>query len=87
MTKVVNCKKEKCQVYIGRPGKWGNPFIIGIHGSREDVIDMYRKWIVNQKHLISSLYELKDKKLGCWCKPASCHGDVLVEMVNNLKDE
>jgi len=26
------------QVYIGRPSKWGNPFVIGRDGSRADVI-------------------------------------------------
>ena len=25
------------------------------------------------------LPELKDKTLGCWCKPEKCHGDVLAE--------
>lgn len=25
--------------------------------------------------------KLKDKVLGCWCKPLSCHGDVLVELI------
>jgi hypothetical protein len=23
--------------------------------------------------------------LGCWCHPASCHGDVLAELTNNLE--
>jgi hypothetical protein len=26
--------------------------------------------------------ELKDKTLGCWCKPNKCHGDVLVELAD-----
>jgi len=33
------------QVYIGRPSKWGNPFVIGRDGSRADVIAKYRTWI------------------------------------------
>ena len=28
--------------------------------------------------------ELKGKTLGCFCKPKSCHGDVLVELANEL---
>lgn len=30
------------------------------------------------------LLELKGKRLGCWCKPAPCHGDVLVELIEEL---
>jgi hypothetical protein len=32
MTKVVHCKKEKYDIYIGRPSKWGNPFVISKDG-------------------------------------------------------
>ena len=32
--------------------------------------------------LDDSLPELKDKTLGCWCKPEKCHGDVLVELID-----
>jgi hypothetical protein len=34
------------RVYVGRPGKWGNPFVIGRDGSRDEVIAKYRAWIV-----------------------------------------
>ena len=30
---------------------------------------------------MNDLHELKDKVLGCWCKPLSCHGDILVELI------
>jgi hypothetical protein len=26
---------------------------------------------------MQDLHELKDKRLGCFCKPKACHGDVL----------
>ena len=32
-------------VYIGRPAVLGNPFMIGVHGEREDVIGFYRQWL------------------------------------------
>lgn len=84
MTKVVHCKKSEYDVYIGRPSKWGNPFIIGRDGTRQDVVDKYREWITNGdgKCLLKQLSELKDKTLGCFCKPEACHGDVLVELIN-----
>lgn len=82
MTKVVNCNTEYYDVYIGRPSKWGNPFKIGRDGSRKEVIEKYRKYILSNDKLLKDLDELENKILGCWCKPKSCHGDVLVELVN-----
>lgn len=82
MTSVVHCKKEKYDVYIGRPSKWGNPFAIGKDGDREEVILKYHNWVLTQDHLLKALVELKDKKLGCWCKPNSCHGDILVQLLS-----
>ena len=29
---------------------------------------------------MASLGELGGKRLGCWCAPLSCHGDVLVKL-------
>lgn len=51
MCKVLNARKvgkrsSETQLYIGRPSKWGNPFVIGRDGSRADVIAKYRAWIV-----------------------------------------
>jgi len=82
--RVVHCQRAKYDVYIGRPSKWGNPFVIGVDGDREDVIRKYREWIVKQDHLLASLDELRGKTLGCWCAPEACHGDVLVEMLNTI---
>ena len=87
---VVHCKKAKYDVYIGRPSKWGNPFTHKegtkaefILPTRTEAIEAYRKWITEGggKYLLNDLHELKGKTLGCWCKPQSCHGDVLAELV------
>jgi len=80
-TTVVNRHKEQFDVYIGRGSKWGNPFVIGRDGNREQVIEIYRQWIKGQHKLLADLHELKGKRLGCYCKPKACHGDVLVELV------
>lgn len=79
--KVVNIRKARYDVYIGRPSKWGNPFEIGIDGNREEVIQKYEAWIRTQPKLMLSLHELKGKILGCHCKPKACHGDVLIKLV------
>jgi len=81
MTTVVHCKKERYDIYIGRPSQWGNPFSIGRDGDRAEVIRKYREWILTKPELLADLPTLKDKVLGCWCKPLTCHGDVLVELV------
>ena len=86
MTRVVHCNKEPFDVYIGRPSKWANPFIIGKDGSRKEVIDKYRQFIKDHPQLLDDLQELKGKTLGCWCKPKICHGDVLVELIEPCID-
>lgn len=83
MTKVVHCKKEMYDVYIGRPSKWGNPYSIGKQGTREEVVTKYEMWIGKNSYLLASLSELKDKILGCWCSPKLCHGDVLAKLCNH----
>ena len=85
MIKVVHCKKEPYDIYIGRPSKWGNPFSIGKDGTRKEVLEKYRKYILNNKGLMNSLDELKNKILGCWCKPKTCHGDILKELTEKKK--
>ncbi len=82
--KVVNVRKEKCDIYIGRGSKWGNEFVIGRDGNREEVIGKYKERILKNDYLLSCLGELKDKVLGCYCKPLACHGDVLVELVEKM---
>jgi len=95
MTRVVHCKKESYDVYIGRPSKWGNPFT-HLEGStqakyfkpsRAEAIEAYRNYILKGDgiHLLNDLDELDGKVLGCWCKPKSCHGDILVEIIQNMK--
>jgi hypothetical protein len=81
---VVHCKHEAYDVYIGRPSKWGNPFVTPRDGTREQVIAQYREWVVRQTKLMDALPEIKGKILGCWCSPRPCHGDILVELANGL---
>jgi hypothetical protein len=82
MTKlVVHCKQSKYDVYIGRPGPYGNPFEIGKDGTREEVVEKYAEWVLTQPELLATIKtELKNKTLGCWCAPKLCHGDILVEL-------
>lgn len=78
---VVHCKRDKYDIYIGRPSKWGNPFVIGRDGTRDQVIEKYEEYLYTSG-LISQIGELKGKILGCWCSPNRCHGDILIKLAN-----
>ena len=79
LTRVVHCKREPFDIYIGRPTKWANPFVIGRDGTRKQVIAKFRDYASTQ-FTDAELRELHGKVLGCWCKPKDCHGDVLAFM-------
>ena len=90
-TKVINLRKDPYDIYIGRGSKWGNPFShkdgtrakIKVD-SRKDAIKMYEIYLLENKELMAALPELKGKVLGCFCKPSSCHGDILAKYANAL---
>jgi len=84
MNLVVHCKKKPYDIYIGRPSKWGNPFVIGKDGTRDEVIKKYHTWLLTQPDLLAELPTLKGKVLGCYCAPAACHGDILSELAKNF---
>ncbi len=69
-------------VYIGRPGPWGNPFVIGEHGDRAEVIEKYRVWLMSQPDMIECMRrELTGKDLVCWCAPLPCHGHIIMGLL------
>lgn len=85
--KVVNRSKEAYDVYIGRGSVFGNPFVIGVDGNREEVIEKFRVYfyekIANDTSFKRRVRDLKGKRLGCHCKPKPCHGDVIKEYIEN----
>ena len=82
-TRVVNIRHEECDIYIGRPSKWGNPFIIGRDGTREEVIEKYHVRLLRSDNMLAELPKLFGKRLGCYCKPLPCHGDVLLAVIDS----
>lgn len=80
--RVVNCKHEPYDVLIDRTTKWGNPFVVGRDGTREECIAKYEQWAPQQAHLMAALHELRGRTLGCHCKPKACHGDPLLRWAN-----
>ena len=99
ITRVINIRREESQKftndvksyeYIGRGSYWGNPYSMYEAGeAREETIRKYQydfefdKFPNKEK---SKVLELRGKRLGCFCKPAPCHGDVLAEYLNSMDD-
>tara|TARA_A100001037_G_C14603737_1_gene394128 strand:- start:129 stop:494 length:366 start_codon:yes stop_codon:yes gene_type:complete len=83
-------------LYIGRnmnfyikgtyKSKWFNPFSVKKYG-REQCLELYEKHLRNTPELYDCLEELKGKELGCWCKPNSCHGDIMIKLLHEKSEE
>lgn len=78
-------ENENELVFVGRPSKWGNPYSIGQHGSRNQVIAKYRKYLADRPDLQEAVRkELQGKDLLCFCHPLACHADILLELANSV---
>ena len=94
--------EDENNVYIGRggiifidgkrfpkkPSIWANPFKVE-NNRNESVLSSYEKYIRNKienEYGINELLKLKGKTLGCWCKPKSCHGDILIKLINEYSN-
>ncbi len=82
-------------LYIGRhnvyvkgaiASKWQNPFSVKKYG-RDKCLEMYEEYIKSKPEFYNSLEELEGKELGCWCKPESCHGDILIRLLEEKKNK
>ena len=89
-TRVVNKNNEWYDVYIGRGSVFGNPYEIGPDGTRAEVIEKYRIWFekkIKKPRFRKQVLKLRGKRLGCYCAPRACHGDVIVEWIDESKTE
>jgi hypothetical protein len=80
---------------VDRTSRWGNPFKIGVDGTREEIIQKYRAWfltgtesrkvgryMVDPQNLRERIRELRGFNLAC-CPPGlPCHADFLLEQAN-----
>jgi hypothetical protein len=70
-------------VYIGRPSIWGNPYVIGRDGTRDEVVSLYAKWLkkaLAKQEMLDEFLELASSPgLVCFCLPKRCHGNALIE--------
>jgi hypothetical protein len=68
---------------------WGNPFshlpgsLAEFKVAYDEVLPRYEAWLRAQPQLVErARMELRGKRLGCWCAPKPCHGDILARIAN-----
>ena len=77
---------DRRSVY-GNPFKIGNPDPNGYPLDREQVILLYRRYIEAKLRGDPDFLEpLRGKRLGCWCYPEACHGEVILEMLGETPE-
>jgi len=95
-TVVVTIYKEQYDIYIGRAGRgkdgyFGNPFRMGNGISREDTVEKFQNYFMERIEKDSEfrrrVLALKGKRLGCFCKPKACHGDVIADWLNKMEQK
>jgi len=89
-------------VCVDRSTKWGNPFVVGKHGTRAECVDLYAKLLrgyvcvstdiapcllmAYRAMVVADRGELKGKNLACWCGFGPCHADILLEVAAMAPD-
>ncbi len=89
-TTVVNLRSAAFDVYIGRAGRgfdgyFGNPFRVDVHGARAITLfrdEYFLPRLVADPVFRSRVLALRGKRLGCFCKPRPCHGDVIAAWID-----
>ena len=78
-------EREGLDVRIDRGTRYGNPFVMGEDGDRDEVCEAFVLHYLPHKPSIKSrlkLGELSAKVLICHCYPLRCHGDTLADSAN-----
>lgn len=71
-------------VYVGRGTKWGNPFRIGEHGTRDQVLAQFAAHVLGNQELQRQVQaQLAGRHLVCSCAPAACHADLWLAIAND----
>jgi Domain of unknown function (DUF4326) len=84
-----NTRHTRRGVLIDRTTPFGNPFVLGRDGDRDEVCLRYAAWILEpeQAALRQRMRdELAGRDLRCWCAPARCHGEYVRKVANSASD-
>jgi Domain of unknown function (DUF4326) len=81
-------------MYVGRPGKWGNPFHVGRDGDQAEVVARFERLLAGEcssdaerawlERALAHRDQLKGRNLACWCslpepgQPDICHAAALI---------
>ena len=85
-------------VKVDRTTQWGNPFIVGKHGTQAECVRLFELAIHGyvamgtgnfdeqcavRDHVVTNRDQLRGKNLACWCRIGTpCHADVLLKVAN-----
>lgn len=89
--KVVNLRREQFDLYIGRaPGRrgvFGNPYALAQGYSRLEAIRLFERDARDNALLLEAIRRIPPgTRLGCFCKPLECHGDVIVKLWKEMHE-
>lgn len=98
MTRVVNIQHDRCDIYIGRGGPFGNPYVIGENGDRAEVLRKYKihflERLKRDPAWKAKVEALKGKTLGCFCAYTDgfkgefrCHGQIIAAYLDGIAPE
>ena len=81
--------KVKTQSKIAQQGNFANKkdYSNGLSTSLEKYEEWLRDKCAKDKDVKKRLLSLRGKVLGCWCKPAGCHGDVMAKLIQEFANE
>jgi hypothetical protein len=76
-------------ICVDRSTKWGNPFVVGKHGTRAECVDLYKKLLAGyicisngpapslqmayRAMVIACRHELRGANVACWCGLCARH--------------
>lgn len=93
---IVTRKRNGFDIDITRYGSWklGNPFYSTSAQSRRASIERFRAHVLDNEEFYKDKFNklikmdsfVKGKlRLGCYCKPQACHGDVIRSLCDRIR--
>lgn len=93
-------KMPENTVKVDRTTPWGNPFVVGKHGTAAECVYLYTRLAEGllcmstdnvseqeraRANMVVARTDLRGRNLACWCAlDKPCHADVLLEIANPL---
>jgi hypothetical protein len=78
-------------IYAGRPTLLGNPYAIGVDGTRDEVVEQYEKYAWQRMHKDEKfrglLLSCENRRVACWCAPLNCHVEAIARLIERWQTE